>query len=123
MPWCSRSRGSGVKKVTAAGWSLPNILQHGGVCADQAYFAVTVGKSIGVPTAYTIGLGGEVGHAWVGFLQARGKRGRGVDVDASGELYDGTPLNGPHDLREALLKRSTSLIRTFPRITTYGHNC
>ena len=40
-------------------------------------------------------------------------RDRGVDVDASGELYDGTPLHGPKDLREALLKRSTSLIRTF----------
>ncbi len=40
-------------------------------------------------------------------------RDRGVDVDASGELYDGTPLHGPDDLREALLTRSTSLIRTF----------
>ncbi len=40
-------------------------------------------------------------------------RDRGVDVDASGELYDGTPLRGPDDLRKALLTRSTSLIRTF----------
>ncbi len=34
-------------------------------------------------------------------------------VDASGELYDGTPLTGPADLRAALLGRSTSLVRTF----------
>ncbi len=33
-------------------------------------------------------------------------RDRGVPVDASGELYDGTPINGPGDLRAALLSRS-----------------
>ena len=38
---------------------------------------------------------------------------RGVTVDVSGELYDGTPLHSPEDLRNALLTRSTSLIRTF----------
>ncbi|MHC5005254.1 MAG: hypothetical protein ACYTJ0_19300 [Planctomycetota bacterium] len=62
------------KKVTQAGWNLPNILQYGGVCADQAYFASTVGKSIGVPATYTRGRSGEVSHAWVGFLQSDGRR-------------------------------------------------
>jgi len=62
------------KKVTQAGFNLPNIQRHGGVCADQAYFAVAVGKSIGVPTAYTVGASGEMGHAWVGFLEQRGPR-------------------------------------------------
>ena len=38
---------------------------------------------------------------------------RGVPVDVSGELYDGTPLAGPKDLREALLNRQTSFVRTF----------
>lgn len=57
------------KKVTVAGFSLPNIAKFGGVCADQAYFACSVGKAIGVPTAYTRGASGEVSHAWVGFLQ------------------------------------------------------
>ena len=38
---------------------------------------------------------------------------RGVPVDVSGELYDGTPLTGPKDLREALLARQTSFVRTF----------
>jgi hypothetical protein len=37
----------------------------------------------------------------------------GVPVDTSGELYDGTPLASPSDLRGALLSRSTSLLRTF----------
>ncbi len=38
---------------------------------------------------------------------------RGVPVDVSGELYDGTPLSGPKDLRAALLNRQTSFVRTF----------
>ena len=63
------------KKVTLMGFTMPNILQYGGVCADQAYFATEVGKSIGVPTAYTTGASGEVGHAWVGFLQNSGATG------------------------------------------------
>ena len=37
----------------------------------------------------------------------------GVPVDAAGELYDGTPLASPTDLRRALLKRPEPLIRTF----------
>jgi hypothetical protein len=37
----------------------------------------------------------------------------GVPVDTSGELYDGTPLESPEDLRRALLNHSTSLLRTF----------
>lgn len=63
------------KKVTEAGFNLPNILKFGGVCADQAYFAMAVGKSIGVPTTYTTGASADVGHAWVGFLQAGNGKG------------------------------------------------
>jgi hypothetical protein len=37
----------------------------------------------------------------------------GVSVDANGVLYDGTKMNGPADLRSALLSRSDSLIRNF----------
>ena len=37
----------------------------------------------------------------------------GVPVDAAGELYDGSVVNNSEDLREALLKRPTPLIRTF----------
>lgn len=61
------------KAVTRKGYTLPNIAELGGVCADQCHYAVTVGKAIGVPTAYVTGRGGEVGHAWVGFLEARGR--------------------------------------------------
>lgn len=60
------------KASTEAGWGLPAIRQYGGVCADQTYFAMMVGKAIGVPAVYTRGRSGDVSHAWVGFLESRG---------------------------------------------------
>lgn len=63
------------KALTVHGYNLPNILKYGGVCIDQAYFAATVGKSIGVPTAIDFGTSGEAAHAWVGFLQFNGRDG------------------------------------------------
>jgi hypothetical protein len=62
------------KEVTKAGYNLPNILKFGGVCADQAFFAMEIGKAIGVPTTYTTASSAEVGHAWVGFLQTKGDK-------------------------------------------------
>jgi cytochrome c551/c552 len=45
----------------------------------------------------------------------------GVAVDASGELYDGTRVQGPAGLRQALLKRSDVLIRNFvENLLTYA---
>jgi hypothetical protein len=45
------------------------------VCGDQAYFATHVARSLGVPACVCAGLGGasEVGHAWVGYLETRGR--------------------------------------------------
>ncbi len=40
---------------------------------------------------------------------------QGSLIDASGELYDGTPLNSPQDLRGALLNRKEVLVRNFIR--------
>jgi hypothetical protein len=37
----------------------------------------------------------------------------GVPVDASGDLYDGTKMDGPAGLRRALLSHSESLVRNF----------
>jgi hypothetical protein len=37
----------------------------------------------------------------------------GMPVDAASALFDGTPLAGPADLRQALLKRSGVLVQTF----------
>jgi hypothetical protein len=35
------------------------------------------------------------------------------EVDASGQLYDGSTINGPIGLRGALLKRKETVLRTF----------
>ena len=40
-------------------------------------------------------------------------RENGVPLDTQGRLYDGTPIASPAELRQALLKRPTPLIRTF----------
>jgi hypothetical protein len=37
----------------------------------------------------------------------------GAPVDAASMLYDGTPLTGPADLRQALLKRSPLMVQVF----------
>lgn len=63
------------KRVTESGeYTLQSIRQHGGVCADQAYFAMTVGKAIGIPSCYVRGRGGDASHAWIGFLEQAGRR-------------------------------------------------
>ena len=40
-------------------------------------------------------------------------RENGVALDTRGDFYDGTPVSSPGELADALLKRPTSLVRTF----------
>lgn len=69
-------RQEAAKRVTEGGaYSLEAIRELGGVCIDQAYFAASVGKAIGVPTVIVTGRGGEISHAWVGFIESSGRRG------------------------------------------------
>src|SRR5206468_5424498 len=45
----------------------------------------------------------------------------GAAIDASGELPDGTPVNGPDDLRKALLRRPEQFVQTFTEgLLTYA---
>jgi hypothetical protein len=45
----------------------------------------------------------------------------GVVIDSSGELPDGTPVNGPDDLRNALLRRPEQFVQTFTEgLLTYA---
>lgn len=62
------------KAVTRLGFTLPNILEHGGICADQAYFAMSVGKANGMPATYVRGRGANSAHAWVGYLETASRR-------------------------------------------------
>ncbi len=56
-----------------AGYALPVILQQGGICVDQAYFASMVGKAKGIPTIMFRGAGLDGRHAWFGYLDASQK--------------------------------------------------
>jgi len=61
----------GDKKIAAHPYTLQNILQFGGVCIEQAYFATGVAKSLGIPACICHSRGGGAGsvaHAWVGLL-------------------------------------------------------
>jgi cytochrome c551/c552 len=45
----------------------------------------------------------------------------GIKIDASGKLFDGTPLNGPVDLRNGVLKHREAFLRTFAEnLYAYG---
>ena len=68
------------KRINLHEYTLPNIRQFGGVCADRAHFVAAIGKAVGIPTCYLTGRGSEMGHAWVGFFQVQG-RGAGWNVD------------------------------------------
>jgi len=68
-------RSGAPKKVTQSGdYKLESILHFGGVCADQAYFAEGVAKASSIPSAYVYARGTDVSHAWIGYLEIRGKR-------------------------------------------------
>lgn len=49
--------------------TLDNILKVGGVCRHQAHFAMHVAKAQGVPSVFMAGVGSEVSHAWLGYLE------------------------------------------------------
>jgi tetratricopeptide (TPR) repeat protein len=51
-------------------YTLANINSDGGICVDQAYFAMIAGKARGLPTLYFSGQGADGGHAWFGYLKA-----------------------------------------------------
>ncbi len=51
-------------------YRLADILQTGGICVDQAYFATEAGKARGIPTLLFRGAGLDGRHAWFGYLDA-----------------------------------------------------
>ena len=45
----------------------------------------------------------------------------GSAIDSSGQMFDGTKMDGPAGLRQALVKRSDAFISTFTEnLLTYG---
>jgi hypothetical protein len=57
----------------AGDYRLATILDRGGICTDQAYFASIAGKAKGIPTLYFAGQGKDGGHAWFGYLRGGGR--------------------------------------------------
>ncbi|MCC5828275.1 MAG: hypothetical protein JJU36_02395 [Phycisphaeraceae bacterium] len=55
-------------------YTLPNLVQHGGVCKDQAHFAKHVSLSVGIPAVLAHGKSGRgVGyHCWIGYIGPAG---------------------------------------------------
>lgn len=54
-------------------YTLEAIREHGGICVDQAYFAMLSGKARGLPTLYFTGQGADGGHAWFGYLKGENR--------------------------------------------------
>ena len=68
-------------------YSLMNIKQRGGVCVEQAYYASTVAKCLGLPATHCRGVGARGGHAWVGVLRVQGRACR-WDFNTGRYAYD-----------------------------------
>jgi hypothetical protein len=54
-------------------YTLENIRQKGGICVDQAYFAMIAGKAKCLPTLFFTGQGTDGGHAWFGYMKSDDK--------------------------------------------------
>ncbi len=54
-------------------YTLAAIRERGGICVDQAYFAMLAGKARGLPTLFFTGQGTDGGHAWFGYLRGEGR--------------------------------------------------
>jgi len=77
------SKVTGTGRIAGHPYTLPNIRAYGGVCADRAYFAAHVLKSLGVPSMSDVGEGQRGGHAWLAWV---GRQGQGVDLLFSGRV-------------------------------------
>jgi hypothetical protein len=51
-------------------YTLENIRKTGGICVDQAYYAMIAGKANGLPTLFFTGQGKDGGHAWFGYMKS-----------------------------------------------------
>lgn len=87
-------------------YSLRSIIAGGGICTDQAYFAMLAGKAKGLPTLFFSGQGPDGGHAWFGFmkrddswvLDCGRERNRGEPIGTALEPQTWMPISD-HDLR------------------------
>lgn len=67
-------------------YTFQEILDEGGICMDQTYFAVNTAKCNGIPSAYVTGDGNRGPHAWVNLLT----------TDETWQSYGGYGYNTGH---------------------------
>lgn len=53
-------------------YTLASIEENGGICVDQAYFAVMTARAHGIPAIYFHGSGKSANHAWFSYMRAPG---------------------------------------------------
>lgn len=53
-------------------YSLDAIRRKGGICVDQAYYAVLTARAYGIPALFFVGAGTSSYHAWFGYLPEKG---------------------------------------------------
>src|SRR5262249_2352591 len=59
-----------IGKLAGHPYTLANLKMYGGVCRDQAFYARSVCRYLGMPAYWASGYGriGGIGHAWVGWV-------------------------------------------------------
>ena len=98
-------------------YTLAEIEEHGGVCADQTHFATHVCRALGIPAVGLSGSGNRGAHAWVGYQDEDGTWttfGRYEDY-ANGSFKD--PQTGRRVIESELALRSEPEFRSAARIT------
>ncbi len=53
-------------------YTLASIKEKGGICVDQAYYAVMTARAHGIPAIYFHGSGNNANHAWFAYMRAAG---------------------------------------------------
>lgn len=107
-------------------YKLPLILEQGGICVDQAYFASTVGKARGVPTLLFRGAGFDGRHAWFGYLDGNGRwqldAGRYAEQKlVAGTAYDPQKWTGINDHELKFLSEGFRRLPAYK--TSWLHQC
>jgi len=74
-------------------YTLSAIREKGGICVDQAYYAVMSARAYGIPAIYFHGSGKSANHAWFGYMKAPGKWALDVGRYKGGEYTTGYAVN------------------------------
>ena len=54
-------------------YTLAAIQKYGGICVEQGYYATISARAHGIPALFFVGQGRRGPHAWMGFMQSRGR--------------------------------------------------